>query len=276
MTTVLVLGCGPAGLLAAHAASYVEGAKVVIVSAKRRSDLYGCQYLHSAIPGLRLARTEVSYELLGNVADYEAKVYGAPGAGGPVSPTLFSGRYPAWDIRQAYDLLWSRYEAKILDVQLSPEMIRPMIEYYEADLVVSSVPLPVLCQRPEEHSFSGITCWAMGDAPALGQRVPVPCPEDTVICDSTRDTGYYRVSRVFGHSTVEWPGHRHRPPIEGVVKFTKPLATTCTCWLGIGDTPDQRPVVHRVGRFGRWQKGILAHEAFNDTIKALSALAEKV
>ena len=271
---VLVLGCGPAGLLAAHAASYAEGAQVILVSSKRRSTLYGCQYLHQPIPGLKLNRTEVDYRITGEIADYETKVYGAPGAGGPVSPSLFSGRYPAWDIRQAYDLLWSTYESRILDIQLAPEIIRPMIEYYEADLVISSVPLPVLCQNPQEHAFSEVSCWAMGDAPALGQSVPVPCPEDTVICDSTRDTGYYRVARVFGHSTVEWPGHRQRPPVAGVVKFSKPLATTCVCFLGIGDTPDQRPVVQRVGRFGRWQKGVLAHEAFNDTVKALSAMAD--
>ena len=270
---VLVLGCGPAGLLAAHAASYAEGATVIIASAKRKSELYGCQYLHGPIPGLSLSRTTVDYQLRGELADYETKVYGAP-LGLTVSPAQFSGRYPAWDIRQAYELLWSRYESRIMDIQLSPENIREMISYYDADLVVSSVPLPVLCQHPQEHAFTGVTCWAMGDAPELGQRVPVDVPDDTVWCDSTRDTGFYRAARVFGHTTVEWPGHRQRPPISGIVKFTKPMTTTCTCFLGIGPDADQRPVVMRVGRFGRWQKGVLAHEAFNDTIKRMSALAD--
>lgn len=273
---VLVLGCGPAGLLAAHAASYLADAQIIVASVKQRSNLYGCQYLHGPIPGLSLSRTTVSYELRGTAEDYELKVYGSREPGRVVSPQEFSGKYPAWDIRQAYELLWSRYESQIMDVQLSPESIAPMIEYYAPDLTVSSLPLPVLCQHPDEHAFTGVTCWAKGDAPALGQRVPVDVPEDTVWCDATRDVGFYRASRVFGHSTVEWPGHRMRPPIEGVVKFTKPLATTCTCFLGIGYSFDQRPVVLRVGRFGRWQKGVLAHEAFNDTIKALSALADKV
>lgn len=267
---VLILGCGPAGLLAAHAASYAtdHGVEIAIASTKRKSELFGCQYLHGPIPGLDLRTTTVDYQLVGDAFGYAQKVYGNGAYARHVSPASLTGSHPAWDIRQAYDLLWERWEPYISNVHLEPETIGPLLEAYMPDLVVSSVPLPVLCQN-DEHAFRAEECWAMGDAPELGQTVPVPCPEDTVVCNGTQDTGWYRVSRIFGHSTVEWPGLRPKPPLHGVVKFSKPLATTCDCWQSAAEEPD-RDHIMRVGRYGTWTKGVLSHEAFNDTFAAIN------
>jgi hypothetical protein len=266
---ILVLGCGPAGLLAAHAASFLPGTEVKIVSRNRPSDLFGCQYLHGPVPGLDLATTTVNYTLVGTVGDYAAKVY-AGAQPGPVSPEQFAGARPVWDIRQAYRQLYDTWFDAIEDVELAPELIRPMLDHLAPDLVVSSVPLPVVCQRPGEHAFTSQTCWALGDAPELGQGVPVPCPEDTVICNGTDDTGWYRVSKVFGHKTAEWPGLRPRPPFAGVVPFHKPLATTCDCWQDPQDGTER--TIMRVGRYGTWTKGVLSHEAFNRVFAVLTGV----
>lgn len=255
---VLILGCGPAGLLAAHAASYAPGAHINIVSIKQKSQLFGCQYLHGSIPDLTLATTTVNYELRGTTDEYSRKVYGGVLPQG-VSPAHLKGVHPAWDIRAAYDQLWERYAGLVDDFVVDHHDMASMVGYYTPDVVISSIPAPLLCLKPEEHAFTAQQCWAMGDAPALGQRVPMPCPEDTIVCDGTRDTSWYRVSRVFGHTTVEWSGLRLKPPLEGVVAFTKPLATTCDCW----------PDVIRVGRYGTWTKGVLSHEAFNTTFAVL-------
>jgi hypothetical protein len=80
-----------------------------------------------------------------------------------------------------------------------------------------------------------------------------------VTCDGTNNVGWYRVANVFGKGTMEWPGHLMRPPIEGVVKFTKPISTTCDCW----------PEVTRLGRYGKWQKGILSHHVYSDVTNLL-------
>lgn len=269
MVKVLILGCGPAGLLAAHAASYAAefGAQVAIASTKKKSELFGCQYLHGPIPNLDLRTTTVDYQLVGTADDYAAKVYGNRLMAGTVSPVSLTGSHPAWDLRQAYDRLWERWESYIMDVTLSPADIEPFLHFQRPDVVINSLPLPVLCQRPEEHAFRAEECWAMGDAPALGQTVPVPCPEDTVVCNGDPDTGWYRVSHIFGHKTAEWPGLRPRPPFEGVVRFKKPLATTCTCWhLSEGE---QKQDILRVGRYGTWTKGVLSHEAFNTALHFL-------
>lgn len=257
---VLVLGCGPTGLLATHAAHYAEDVSVTVVSIKRKSELFGCQYLHGPIPGMTLDTTTVTYELAGSASEYREKVYG-PGAQVKVSPESLTGQHPAWDIRHAYNRLWQLYQGLIVDADLNAHEVQPMLDYYRPDLVVSSIPAPALCQKPGEHAFTNVGCWAMGDAPERGQFVPVPVPENTVLCNGTRDTGWYRVSNVFGYKTAEWSGLRSKPPLSGIAQFFKPLDTTCDCW----------PEFLRVGRFGVWRKGILSHTAFNDTIAALAA-----
>lgn len=264
---ILVLGSGPAGLLAAHAASFVEGAEVKILSRGKPSELFGCQYLHGPIPGLDLATTTVQYTLEGTAEDYALKVYGTRKMAGQVSAVHLYGDHPAWDIRQAYRALWERYSHAIEELEILPETVQPMLDYMSADLVVSSIPAPVLCQQPGAHAFTAQTCWALGDAPERGQYVPVPCPPDTVRCSGSDDHGWYRVSKVFGYRTAEWPGLRPAPPLPGVVPFHKPLATTCTCWhVSEGE---QGSDVLRVGRYGTWTKGVLSHEAFNTTVKVL-------
>jgi len=258
---VLVLGSGPAGLIAAHTAVEKFGAEVRILSQGRKSDLYGCQYLHRPVAGVPpVATTLVSYELRGTAEDYARKVYGgALPAGVRVSPESLQGSHFAWDIRATYDWLWDQYQNLVHEYVLYPDVVGPLLGQAQADIVISSIPLPFLCQQPDDHGFTSVDCWAMGDAPDRGQRVPVGVPEETVWCDGTADKGFYRAARVFGHTTVEWPGWRRRPPLAGVSAFTKPIATTCTCW--------QREIV-RVGRYGTWTKGVLAHEAALTTEQA--------
>src|SRR5678809_864059 len=50
---VLILGCGPSGLIAAHAA-YNRGADFIVVSKARKSFMNGAQYLHAPIPGVSI------------------------------------------------------------------------------------------------------------------------------------------------------------------------------------------------------------------------------
>ena len=48
---VAILGCGPTGLVAAHACA-MKHIPFVIFSKKRKSFLFGSQYLHEPIPGV--------------------------------------------------------------------------------------------------------------------------------------------------------------------------------------------------------------------------------
>lgn len=283
MLNVVVLGAGPAGLLAAHTALGL-GAGVAVwslaePSAKpgatllpQKSELHGCQYLHAPVlDGLPAA--EVSYKLNGSVEEYRAKVYG-DGWQGSVSPDEYGPEqdHMAWDLRMAYNYLWNFWGKRVtvIDRQdaINYAWLRGgMLAHAEVDLVISTIPRTVLCEHrlmgnPEnEHLFHTQNIWAMGATHggfADGRLGGFDCTDNTVECDGTKATGWYRKSRVFGVTTVEWPWRDGRkPPIRGVVPVQKPLSHTCTCW-------DHEDRLRFVGRYGRWQKGYLVHQVAAD------------
>lgn len=261
---VLVLGCGPAGLISAYAAEREFQAEVKIMSIKRPSQLYGCQYLHDAIPGLDIGSPQmVSYQLFGTAEGYRKKVYGSLTLPVPISPQHLPGDHLAWDLRRAYSQLWERFGERVIDVRLTPHDIVPMLGDFMPDVAISSMPAPVLCQRGDEHAFADVKCWAIGDAPELGVSVPFkPTAPFTVHCNGEPDVSWYRTCNVFDYGTVEWPAHR-KPPFEGVVPFRKPLSNNCDCLSS----------VLRVGRYGTWQKGILSHQAYDATVRKVKEFA---
>lgn len=264
---VLILGCGPAGLIAAEAVAAGLGSMgpVRLVSRKKKSPLFGCQYLHAPIPKVSFegAGRPVKYELRGgSPEDYRQKVYGDNWKG-TVSPDEYGAaeEHMAWDLRAAYDVLWGRWHHKVMDADVLSSEIPAMLEFFnDPELVISTIPAPALCRRPQEHAFEHESIWAIGDAPELRQYAPIPVPEFTVICEASPDISWYRAANVFGHKTVEWPGERRRPPLEGVVPVNKPLKTDCDC----------HPEITRMGRYGRWEKGYLTHQVWADVEKVLS------
>jgi hypothetical protein len=256
---VAILGCGPSGMFAAHA--FVDaGWDVTIYSKKRKSQMFGAQYLHSPIPGLPENRIEVNYLLEGTAEGYRDKVYG-PNSTVQVSPDLLLGVHPAWDIRAAYDAAWERYEGLVVNANITPywavgEFVNPEADkYWRA--IVSTIPAPALCIGPkgadgaEAHQFLSQKVWAAGDAPELNRWCPIRIPAGTVVCNGDPERGWYRSANVFGHSTAEWP-HDRKPPISGLAEVVKPLSTNCDCW----------PRITRMGRYGAWQKGYLTDEVY--------------
>lgn len=263
----LVLGCGPAGLFAAHGLVQNDW-RVTILSRKAKSELFGCQYLHAPIPGLTdgLWPEDVTYRLDGDPAGYREKVYGTGNV--TTSVETLEKDHQAWDIRTAYDRAWSLYSDAIEDRDVSPELMgiekwdpnagpvrpRTVMDPGRFDLVLNSIPLPSLCFG--KHEFHSTEVWAMGDAPHRGQYVPLSVDPFTIVCDGTRDRGWYRASNVFGYKTVEWP-LKSKPPLPGIARVTKPLWTDCVCYQEEYYTP-----WFNVGRYGTWTKGILAHHAY--------------
>lgn len=252
---VAVLGCGPAGLFATHALIR-KGYDVKVFSLLRKSTMYGAQYLHEPIPYLTPSDEEpvtVHYKLEGEPSDYRDKVYGSIPV--KVSPETLTTEHLAWDIRAAYDAAWNMYSPIIEDTIITPEWMTGSSDLKGYGTVVSSIPLPTLCRAKDAHEFHAVSIWAMGDAPRRGQYAPFRPEANTVMCDGTRDRGWYRASNIYGHVTVEWPGGK-KPPLPGVAEVLKPIYSNCDCY----SHSTYRFV--KVGRYGVWSKGVLSHQAY--------------
>lgn len=246
---VLIFGCGPAGLMAAHAAA-ILGNDVIILSKARKSHMRGAQYLHAPIPGATSGDPfGITYSLRGSADAYREKIYG-PRYRGPVSPEDLSEGHAAWDIRQTYDWLWETYGRFVKNTDLgAPGRISQALLWSMPDVTISTVPAPILCDD-DAHQFRQEEIWS-NDLDV--QEVP----ENTVICNGEKAPAWYRASRIQGYTTVEWPNWS-RPPME-IHNVVKPLTTNCICL----------PNIHRMGRYGRWTKGVLSHSAFDETVELL-------
>lgn len=254
------MGCGPSGLFATHALVQA-GWDVKIFSKKRRSEMYGAQYLHEPIPGLKESKAQVRYILQGGTTtEYKQKVYGEDAGDFAVSPELITpDPSDAWDIRAAYYDAWDRYQDLIVHKPMitgSHIQVFSMLE--KSDLIVNSIPRFYVCRNPM-HRFKSKRVWAVGDAPERGVFVEHKLPDGLVVCNASAGIPWYRASRVFGYSTMEWA----KPPAPKykAARVQKPISTNCDCMQDLG-------ILH-VGRYGKWQKGVLSHTAFSDTYKRI-------
>jgi len=262
---VLILGCGPAGLFAAHAAIQLDH-DVQIISKKRRSEMFGAQNLLQPVPGLTddAPCFYVRYSLDGTWEGYRAKVYGEDLVYGENEAP--SGVYPAWDIRAAYYRAWSLYHGDIEPTGgqgLGYSELYSILMQRMPDVVVSTIPAPALCYLRGQHSFASAQIWTVGDAPERGIFAPMECDPNTITYDGTKDRGWHRAANIAGYNTIEWPGGV-KPPVENVSLVTKPIATNCDCMLkpnGHAETIGNIRFL-RAGRYGAWDRLTHAHHAY--------------
>jgi hypothetical protein len=248
---VLILGAGPSGLMAAHAAAIMNH-DVVILSKNRKSYMRGAQYLHMPIPMYSKSPFVVDYRLEGTAEGYRDKVYG-PDPRIDVSPSSLTGQHFAWDIREAYDGLWDTYSPFIVDVDLTGRKVEEAIQHYTPDMVFSSIPGNALCVDPNHH-FQTEQVWVTemwrGESAV----------DNTVVCSGFDDDPWYRTSRIHGWANTEYP-NSHKPPLseDKVHSVLKPIKTNCDC----------HPQILRTGRYGTWTKGVLSHSSFYDTVRLI-------
>lgn len=267
---VAVLGVGPSGVFAALALKDAGVQDVTLMARKlQRSAMHGAQYLHEPIPGTIGAMTpgeQVSYNLLGTSEGYRTRVYdGTLPDGMAVSADSLVGTASCWDIRAAYQEAWhdTTGSCEFVEHNATPSSIVALAGQY--DLVLSTVPAPSLCKRG--CTFASQEIWAAGEAPEIGIRLSYNCDGMSVFCNglSAKDgPSWYRISNMYNRKTVEWPGGADKPPIPSAARVHKPLFNNCMCLP---------PNVIRIGRYGAWQKGILAHHAYSQaeaTVKEAS------
>lgn len=276
---VAILGCGPAGLMAAHACA-VSGIPFAILSKGgseqgAKSRLGGAQFLHQSVPGLtsQLPDAIVNYYVVGDAQTYQQKAY----RDGP-QPSFVSfdkvhhGKTQnAWNLIAAYDQLWQLYGEHVTDATLDGAMVEELLGEFE--LVVSSVPLPAICKAPSDaafgeapngHQFTRQRIMIRPNVCALPERYwQGGVPAMTIFYNGDRGQAWYRSSSLWGHKYTEY-GAGQYPFDDDLIPATKPLSTSCMCHID----PEALPADWRflpVGRFGLWRKGVLTHEAFYST-----------
>lgn len=267
MKKVAILGTGPAGLMAAHAAG-VAGALVHIFSmggeeGATKSRIGGAQFLHQPLPIINDPEKPdavITYLVAGTVEGYRSKVYGD----GDV-PFVSMERLPAkhetaaWSLVSTYDKLWDLYGVSANVAEINPEWLIELIESNSFDLIVSTIPRTSICLAhygliAETHTFTSQRI-------RIANEAPWPMPDNTMVYDGTKNVSWYRCSRIFGIPSVEWgESAPAKLPYEDVVTVRKPIRTDCVCFSD---------KVLFAGRFGEWRKGVLTHDAFKATWKAL-------
>lgn len=264
-----ILGCGPAGLLAAHAVASV-GFEPVIFSRKVKSYMTGAQFMHAPVPGITPQEPEglINFEFIGSAEGYREKVYGPrPVEGADNRPDASWATYaaleavPAWNVMRMYDRLWSEHEQNIVEMNVTPEGLASMLSTQAVDLVMNSIPLRALCvQQPNSpyleegrpvHTFPF-------QEVNIHARALMGLRDFTVVYNGVPDMAWYRQSKIFGDGSTEYSTHVRTPPL-ALYNIRKPIKTNCDCW----------PAVVRLGRYGSWSKGVLLHHAFLEAAVAL-------
>jgi hypothetical protein len=246
MKTVAVIGCGPAGVLAAYAALQ-EGAEVTVWSPPGvgKSPIHGAQYIHGEVVGLPESAEPfyVRYRYVGTEEGYRQKIYGDSVPTNGTSWGMFRPKELAWPMGAVYDYLWNVVELNAAvgyRVLTGVDLLRMVEEY---DYVLNTAPL---------NKLTGGT-FTMEEVYALPKNM-LRVPENEIWYLGDEDRAY-RASNIAGHPSTEYPTR------EAVPAWNRAKATRVIKPL---DCQVELPGVYRLGRYGKWQKGQLAHHAYEE------------
>jgi hypothetical protein len=251
--TVVVLGCGPAGLFAAQAA-LLSGCDVAIISEKRKSFIYGAQYLHEPIPGLmdEAVSFPISTIRYGVPERYAQRVYNDASM-----PTSWSKAAPSvvgYDLRAVYETAWDSFQDEIADMPVDSPTVDELASQF--DLVISTVPAWAICGSGR-HRFPSVPIMVNPDLQF--QIGDFPAEHNFVIYNGTIEGLWYRASQINGFRSTEAVAHPALANGDWHLGF-KIMDTDCDC----------HPNIVRTGRMGKWKRGVLTHHAFYDTLEAIS------
>lgn len=262
---VAILGCGPAGLLAAQAVANA-GHQPEIFSKPEKSKISGAQYLAAKIHNIEVEKFEVTFVKAGTGAGYTEKLY--RGRDVPVVSSWHSyeeGRpYDAWPMQDVYDQLWGWYGAMVHPVSLNQAGLQELLRGYE--LVISTIPKHVIArsllwdefgsdkQFPDGW-FESREIWVKTDGlPGIMAGMP----DNTIFYNGFADGDMYRASHIRGNMSAEYVSEQ-----EGAIRIVKPIR------YGGPALSDDHPNLFFVGRYGAWSKMQLAHHAYFKTLNLL-------
>lgn len=251
---VAVIGCGPAGLAAAHAAVGQGAEDVVVFAPKVKTPQLGPLLIQRPIPGINTSHPDGTIHqrvIGGSILDYRYKLYGDINIG--INGDILRPEYHAWRHGETYDKLWDLHKHLIVNSYVTAHHLRRMHESW--DLVVSTANTYKLCHEGgHSHSFQYAIVYVTSVAEYPGQ------PDNTIVFNAGKEFSWVRSSRIFGQEVTEWTD----PPVgrDGWRLIQKPISTDCTCF----------PHVLRTGRFGAWRNETWVDTAYWDTWTAIESM----
>ena len=259
---VAIVGCGPAGLAAAHAA-YGLDADVTIFSPAVKSPQRGPLILQRPIPAITLDHPDGYIRQIvigGSILDYRYKLYGDINIG--INGNVLQEGYHCWNHIKAYNSLWSTYmgcgdipRVKHVNDEVTWAQLRSMCSQF--DLVVNTAPLNRICNNlSHRFVFSKVDI-------TFGSSYPDQ-PPDTTIFNAGDKYPWVRSAWLLGNSCTEWlPGTA--PPELQPLTIRKPISHNCDCF----------PRVLGTGRFGAWRNQTWVDSAFYDVRDTIISMQRK-
>ena len=257
---IAVIGCGPAGLAAAHAAHGL-GAGVTIYSPGIKSPQRGPLVLQRPIPAISTDHPDGYVKQLvigGSILDYRYKLYGDINIS--IQGDQLREGYHCWEFIATYDRLWGLY--------MEPGSGRAAHEYIEvdhvdisymvaaSDLVINTAPLNRLCHN--DHNFQSKAVEI-----TTGHSYPDQ-PEDTTIFNAGNYYPWVRSAWLLGNECTEWLPGTVPDGLESIT-IHKPISHNCDCY----------PDVLLTGRFGCWKNEVWVDTAYYDTRDAIVSMLRK-
>lgn len=259
MSDVTIIGCGPAGLLAAHAVVRAGHHPTIYSREPNPSPNARGVFLHRAIPEVTFEdeADTISLIAVGSPRTYAEKVYGSEDH--PTSWDKYANRgVRGWPLEPTYARLWGLYRHLVVQREINAEDAEGL--ELERRLTINTAPAYVLCRnRPPLQGRS--SSWGFHQFPSrtvyVRPEAPSGLPDNTMMYNGRPEDPWYRASNLFGSGFTEYG--RPQPQCgEGI----KVQATDCDC----------NPLIHRAGRWGTWKPGVLLHHAFETAEELCRAL----
>lgn len=249
---VAVIGCGPAGLAASHAAVGL-GADVTVYAPKRKTPQRGPVLMQRALPGINTDQPDgyIKQTVIGgSILDYRLKLYGDVNIA--INGDILQPGYPAWRVTTTYDALWGLYSELILDTKVYKHDLVDLEEIY--DLIINTAPAPFFCMRKHDFVFKEIEVITRTSYPDQ--------PPNTIIFNAYADIPWVRSSLVFGAGMTEFD-LGDGPDDSLTIK--KPLRHNCDC----------HPHILRTGRMGKWHNETWIDTAYFDAYQAVISMMKQ-
>lgn len=247
--TVAIVGSGPAGAIAAWACHLQGVTAHVISNTATPSALPGAQYLHRpfVLPGnVKVDPVTITYAKMGKREDYAMKIYGDHFDPGQTSWDLFpAGRIYGWPLRKIYEMLYGAMALTIEEVDR--DVMGELLRTY--DVVFNSAPAALFTIRdstPVEVKTERVWIRTMrADYQEPGHGL--------IVYEGSLSVPHYRYSFLEGKEAWEYPESWGGG--SGATLVSKPLSI---------NKPPMDPRIIPVGRYGKWQKGVLVDSVFGE------------